>query len=150
MARTQMRIIAQRSNLFDGRHLELSKVAYCRLSEEPLFDAYGAIRDDVGFAQLAEFVWFVETGTGYTAPKKELPLLGVHEGRAIYLLYNGILKDRSDLGGNVLNQRTLQHLESDFPHDGPKTIYGARSRYQPARLKAAQIEFKQLPYRIQH
>jgi site-specific DNA-methyltransferase (adenine-specific)/adenine-specific DNA-methyltransferase len=123
---------------------------YCRLSKDPLFDAYGAIREDVSFAQLAEFVWFVETGAGYTAPKKESPLLGIHNGRAIYLLYNGILKDRSDLGGNVLNQRTLQFLESDCPHEGPKTIYGARSRYQPARLKAAQIEFKQLPYRIQH
>ncbi|NBB80397.1 MAG: hypothetical protein GVY36_13315 [Verrucomicrobia bacterium] len=74
----------------------------------------------------------------------------MHEGRAIYLLYNGILKDRSDFGGNVLNQRTLHFLEREFPYDGPKTIYGARSRYQPARLKAAQIEFKQLPYRIQH
>ncbi|MBT62976.1 MAG: site-specific DNA-methyltransferase [Puniceicoccaceae bacterium] len=123
---------------------------YCRLSAEPLFDAYGAIREDVSFAQLAEFVWFVETGTGYTAPKKPSPLLGVHDGRAIYLLYNGILSDRSDLGGNVLNQRTIDYLEHDFPHDGPKTIYGARSRYQPARLKAAQIEFKQLPYRISH
>ncbi len=123
---------------------------YCRLSEQPLFDAYGAIRDDVSFAQLAEFVWFVETGTGYTAPKKPTPLLGVHEGRAIYLLYNGILQDRSDLGGNVLNQRTLAFLAAEQPHDGPKTIYGARCRYQPARLKAAQIEFKQLPYRIQH
>ena len=123
---------------------------YCRLSEQPLFDAYGAIRDDVTFAQLAEFVWFVETGTGYAAPEKESPRLGVHQGHALYLLYNGILQDRSDLGGNVLNQRTLQFLETNFPHEGPKTIYGARSRYQPARLKAAQIEFKQLPYRIQH
>jgi site-specific DNA-methyltransferase (adenine-specific)/adenine-specific DNA-methyltransferase len=121
---------------------------YCRLSKEPLFDAYGAIREDVTFAQLAEFVWFVETGTGYTPPKKQTPLIGIHEGRAIYLLYNGILNDRSDLGGNVLNQRTLDYLENDFPHDGLKTIYGARSRYQPARLKAAQIEFKQLPYSI--
>lgn len=123
---------------------------YCRLSNEPLFDGYGAIRDDVRFGQLAEFVWFVETGTGYTAPKKQSPLLGIHDGRAIYLLYNGILQDRSDLGGNVLNQRTLAYLESDFPHDGPKAIYGARSRYQPARLKAAGVEFKQLPYRIQY
>ena len=121
---------------------------YCRLSKEPLFDAYGAIREDVTFAQLAEFVWFVETGTGYTPPRKQTPLIGIHDGRAIYLLYNGILNDRSDLGGNVLNQRTLDYLQRDFPHDGLKTIYGARSRYQPARLKAAQIEFKQLPYSI--
>ena len=30
------------------------------------------------------------------------PLLGNHEGRAIYRLYNGILKDKSVAGGNVL------------------------------------------------
>ena len=38
---------------------------YCRLSKEPLFDATGAVREDVRFAQLAEFVWFAETGTGF-------------------------------------------------------------------------------------
>jgi len=35
---------------------------FCRLSAEPLFDADGQIRQDVSFAQLAEFVWFAETG----------------------------------------------------------------------------------------
>ena len=30
------------------------------------------------------------------------PLLGVHNGAAYYLLYNGILKDKSVAGGNVL------------------------------------------------
>jgi adenine-specific DNA-methyltransferase len=38
---------------------------FCRLSEEPLFNEFGDIRDDVTFAQLADFVWFAETGTGY-------------------------------------------------------------------------------------
>ena len=67
---------------------------------EPLFTAEGHIRSDVTFAELAEFVWFAETGTGYTG-KSDSPLLGIHESRAVYLLYNGILKDKSDLGGNV-------------------------------------------------
>ena len=48
---------------------------------EPLFAADGQVREDVTFAQLAEFVWFVETGTGF-ANKADSPLLGVHEGRA--------------------------------------------------------------------
>ncbi len=38
---------------------------FCRLSEEPLFNEFGDIRDDVTFAQLADFVWFAETGVGY-------------------------------------------------------------------------------------
>ncbi len=37
---------------------------YCRLSTEPVFEAGGPIRKDVTFAQLAEFVWFIETGVG--------------------------------------------------------------------------------------
>jgi hypothetical protein len=41
---------------------------FCRLSAEPLFDADGQIRSDVSFAQLAEFVWFAETGTGFPHP----------------------------------------------------------------------------------
>jgi hypothetical protein len=41
-----------------------------RLSAEPLFDADGQIRRDVSFAQLAEFVWFAETGTGFTGPAR--------------------------------------------------------------------------------
>ena len=64
---------------------------FCCLSAEPLFTANGQIRADVTFAQLAEFVWFAETGTGYTG-SADSPLLGVHEGRGIYLLYNGISK----------------------------------------------------------
>jgi len=131
---------------------------YCRLSEEPLFDSEGLIRPDVTFAQLAEFIWFRETGTGFdltglgpvsgeqTYPST--PLLGVHEGRGIYLLYNGILKDRSDLGGNVLNRRTLDYLNATYPHDGQKVIYASRCRYQTPRLRAEGVEFKQLPYRL--
>ena len=46
---------------------------------------------DESFAQLAEFVWCSETGTGYSG-KADSPLLGDHNGRAIHPLYNGILK----------------------------------------------------------
>ena len=63
---------------------------FCLLSAEPLFTAEGQIRTDVTFAQLAEFVWFAETGSGHMG-HADSPLLGVYEGRGIYLLYNGIL-----------------------------------------------------------
>ena len=99
---------------------------FCRLSAEPLFDADGQIRRDVSFAQLAEFVWFAETGSGFTGTAAS-PLLGVHDGRAIYLLYNGILKDRSIAGGNVLTGPVYDLLP---PFTGPKVIYVSR----PGRL----------------
>jgi adenine-specific DNA-methyltransferase len=43
---------------------------FCKLSNDPLFAADGQIRDDVTFAQLAEFVWFAETGAGLSPDKR--------------------------------------------------------------------------------
>jgi site-specific DNA-methyltransferase (adenine-specific)/adenine-specific DNA-methyltransferase len=117
---------------------------FCRLSTEPLFDAVGQIRRDVTFAQLAEFVWFVETGTGYTGAA-DSPLLGVHEGRAIYLLYNGILRDRSIAGGNVLTGPVFDALPRVA---GPKVIYAAANR-MGARAARESIVFKQTPYALE-
>ena len=116
---------------------------FCRLSSEPLFAADGQIRADVNFGQLAEFVWFAETGVGYTG-SSDSPLLGVHEGRAIYLLYNGILEDKSAGGGNVLNGHVFGVLP-DF--DGAKVIYAAANRLG-ARTQRENIIFKQTPYAL--
>lgn len=118
---------------------------FCRLSKEPIFTAQGQIRADVTFAQLAEFVWFVETGTGFTG-KANSPLLGIHDGRAIYLLYNGILKDKSVGGGNVLTGPVYAILP---PHDGAKVIFATASRLGAARLACEQIVFKQTPYALE-
>jgi site-specific DNA-methyltransferase (adenine-specific)/adenine-specific DNA-methyltransferase len=117
---------------------------FCRLSAEPLFTAEGQIRPDVRFAQLAEFVWFAETGTGYTG-KGDSPLLGVHEGRAIYLLYNGILKDKSVGGGNVLTGPVFDVLPA---FAGPKVIYAAANR-MGGRAAREGITFKQTPYALE-
>jgi site-specific DNA-methyltransferase (adenine-specific)/adenine-specific DNA-methyltransferase len=128
---------------------------FCKLSKEPLFTADGQIRDDVRFAELAEFVWFAETGSGMPSPqpspaggrgrKHTSPLLGVHEGRAIYLLYNGILKDKSVDGGNVLTSPVLDVLD---PHDGPRVIYAAACRLGTPRLQREGIVFRQTPYAL--
>ncbi len=118
---------------------------FCRLSQEPLFNVFGDIRDDVTFAQLADFVWFSETGVGFTGTE-ESPLLGVHEGRAIYLLFNGILGDRRPQGGNILTAAVLESLPA---HDGPKVIYAAATRLGAAALQRANIVFKQTPYAIE-
>jgi site-specific DNA-methyltransferase (adenine-specific)/adenine-specific DNA-methyltransferase len=143
---------------------------FCRLSAEPLFDADGQIRADVTFAQLAEFVWFAETGSGYAPPSFRgdavepgiqpegpdsrlrgndglglSPLLGVHEGRAIYLLYNGILKDKSVGGGNVLTGPVFDALP---PFAGPKVIYAAANR-MGGRAAREGVTFKQTPYALE-
>lgn len=118
---------------------------FCKLSDEPLFDANGQIRTDVKFPQLAEFVWFAETGTGFTG-KGDSPLLGIHEGRAVYLLYNGILKDKSVDGGNVLTTPVLNVMPQ---HDGSKVIYAAACRLGAARLNKLGVVFKQTPYALE-
>ena len=116
---------------------------FCRLSAEPLFDAEGQIRPDVSFTQLAEFIWFAETGTGCPS-RADSPLLGVHEGRAVYLLYNGILKDQSVAGGNVLTGQVFDGLPR---FAGPKVIYAAANRLG-ARAARENITFKQTPYAL--
>ena len=125
---------------------------FCRLSSEPLFTADGQIRPDVSFTQLAEFIWFAETGTGLTPDSSASgetgqglsPLLGIHEGRAIFLLYNGILKDQSVAGGNVLTGPVFDLLPK---FSGPKVIYAAANRLG-TRAARESITFKQTPYAL--
>lgn len=81
----------------------------------------------------------METGTGYDNTKPKSPLLGVHEGRAIYLLYNGILKDRKINGGNVLTGPVLATLPE---HAGAKVIYAAANKLGAPRCQRDNITFK--------
>jgi adenine-specific DNA-methyltransferase len=111
----------------------------------PIFDDNGQIRADIRFAQLAAHIWFSETKTPWQVPEAPSSLLGVHGDTAYYLLYNGILKDKSVNGGNVLTSRMLASLPV---HDGPKVIYGERCLFSLARLKRFNITFRQTPYDI--
>jgi adenine-specific DNA-methyltransferase len=118
---------------------------YCRLGP-PIFDETGDIRAGVTFSELAAHVYFTETGE--PLPKRtngKTPLLGVHNGKAVYLLFNGILGDRSPGGGNVLTNAVLRALPA---HDGPRILYGEGSRLGAARLKREGIVFRQIPYGI--
>lgn len=76
------------------------------------------------------------------------PLLGVHEGRGIYLLFNGILGDKRPASGNVLTNEVLAAIDRICPHDGPKLIYGEACRLGAARLAAAGVTFKHIPYDV--
>jgi len=118
---------------------------YCKLGET-CFDEIGRINPGVTFSDLARHVFFTETGEPLTKQAKtNNPLIGVYKETAVYLLYNGILKDRQPDGGNVLTQAVLDELPE---HDGPKVIYGTACRFSPARLKRENIIFKQIPYEI--
>jgi len=114
----------------------------------PLFDAQGDLHPEVRFADLAAFLWLRETGTAFEPQATGTPLLGVFEGRAVYLLYNGILGDRRPEAGNVLTSAVLAAMRSMSWHDGPKVVYGEACLLGDARLAAAGISFRQLPHAV--
>ena len=120
-----------------------------------VFDEEGRIRPDIRFPVLAAHVWFSETGRPWNGSGGS-PVLGVHEGHAYALLYNGILGDRRPAGGNVLTRPTLSAIRTEIArsHAGlagerpeyPLTVYGEQSRLSPATLARERIVFKQTPY----
>lgn len=118
---------------------------YCRLSK-PLFDETGKIGELVKFGDLAAHVFFTETGRPIPKrPNKRNPFLGVSGETGYYLLFNGVLGDKTPEGGNVLTSKVLADLPA---HKGPKVIFGEGCRLSAGRLRRERIKFKQLPYEI--
>jgi site-specific DNA-methyltransferase (adenine-specific)/adenine-specific DNA-methyltransferase len=118
---------------------------YCKL-DKPLFDETGRIGESVKFADLAAHIFFTETGM--PIPKRAngtSPFLGTANGTGYYLLFNGILGDKTPDGGNVLTGKVLASLPK---HNGPKIIFGEGCRLGRTRLRREQITFKQIPYEI--
>ena len=111
---------------------------------ETIFDENGNINKQVDFKTLASHIWFTETKTSLTNYEKS-PLLGIHNGIAYYLLFNGILGDKKPDGGNVLTQKVYDTLPQ---YDGKKVIYGEATRMNTEKLKANNIVFKQTPYDV--
>lgn len=116
---------------------------------EPVFAENGVLHPAVRFATLAGYVWFLETGAPHADAIFTSPLLGVHQGVAMILLYNGILGDRRPQAGNVLTHAIWNGILAQLPpHDGPRVIYGEACRLSAARLKQLNVTFKQIPYDI--
>ena len=115
----------------------------------PVFMGNGAILPDIRFPVLAAHLWFAETGIPWTQPARLTPFLGVHEGHGYALLYNGILRERSTNGGNVLTRTslaTIRRAQGEFM--GPLTVYGERTTLRQAALTAEAVVFKQTPYEV--
>jgi len=104
-------------------------------------DDAGRINPTIRFPTLAAHVWFSETHTPLTKAGKS-PLLGVHKGTAVYLLYNGILGDKKS---NALTGRVLRALPR---HDGPRVIFSECTSLGDDLLRRENIIFKHIPYDI--
>ncbi len=118
---------------------------FCRLGD-PLFNSQGQIGESVTFKDLAHHVFFITTGEPLReSAELNTPLLGAANGIAVYLLFNGILGDKSVDGGNVLTREILASLP---PHEGTRIIYGNGCRISPERLRLDNIIFRQVPYEV--
>lgn len=123
---------------------------FCRLGPT-VFDAFGLLNHEIKFPTLAAHIWYIETRTPLNnsgTKKQSSPFLGINKETAYYLLYNGILGDRRPQGGNVLTSKILANLPKIDEHQGTIVIYGESSRLGEARLKQANITFKQIPYDV--
>ncbi|MDA5133623.1 MULTISPECIES: site-specific DNA-methyltransferase [unclassified Psychrobacter] len=116
---------------------------------EVIFNENGSLREGISFDALASHIWYGDTRQALQQSAKS-PLLGVHNGVAYYLLYNGILGDKRPDGGNVLTSKVLSILppHPEDPENGKKVIYGERRCMGEARLKSENIIFKQIPYDV--
>jgi site-specific DNA-methyltransferase (adenine-specific)/adenine-specific DNA-methyltransferase len=147
VAAERVRRVANGYTNSKGEHVEGlgGGFRYCGLGEA-LFDEHGKIRDEVSFAELARHVYFSETGEPLPRDRvKRSPFLGECRGVGIYLLYNGILRDKSANGGNVLTRAVLAELP---PFDGQKVVYCAGCLLGKDRLQAERIIVRQTPYEI--
>jgi len=113
-----------------------------------LFSADGKLNPQVTFTDLAAYIWFFETRTPYPG-KGDSPLLGVHENTAYYLLFNGILKDRSAAGGNILTAPLLAQLPGVDDRIITKTvIYALGNRLSADYLAAHAIDYRHIPHQV--
>ena len=115
---------------------------FCELGPT-LFDPSGQIRTEVRYLDLAAHVFFTETSQPLPSEAREekSALLGVVNGTAIYLLFNGVMHD----AGNVLTSQILNGLPS---FNGPRVIYGDGCEIGRERLREAGITFRQIPYEV--
>ncbi len=77
---------------------------------------------------------------------------------ALYLLYNGILKDKRPQSGNVLTAAVLEALlalhadgcqaAGESAQSIPLTVYGEACRLGPERLAQANVTFRHIPYDV--
>lgn len=121
---------------------------FCQLAN-PLFDETGSIADEVRFPDLAAHVFFTETGSPISSRATgRTPLLGVHQNKAVYLLFNGVLGDRRPTGGNVLTHDVAQRLPSHPADTGPRVVYGEACRLGAKSLERYGVTFRQIPYEL--
>jgi adenine-specific DNA-methyltransferase len=125
---------------------------------DAIFDNERRIKPDISFENLAAHIYFTETKTPInrhtiTRRKRKSPFLGIHNGTAYALLYNGVLGDKSVNGGNVLTHNTLHYIMCHIDEAAEKqeveynqiVVYGEATRLTHVSLAFNSSIFKQTP-----
>jgi adenine-specific DNA-methyltransferase len=130
---------------------------------EAVFESERRIKPDISFENLAAHIYFTETKTPINRnlrrkQKKKSPFLGIHDGTAYALLYNGVLGDKNVNGGNVLTHNILNYIKREIETCEKKNggefvyhqmvIYGEATRLTHVSRESNHIIFKQTPYDI--
>lgn len=125
---------------------------------ETIFDEKGKIRLNIDFNTLANHIWFSETGTASSNNNfvnnigidGKTALLGIYKNTAYILLYNGILRDKRPIEGNVLTNRVLRYLKELLNGSSYTNmiIYGDACKVRREVLEQNKIIFKQIPYDV--
>ena len=125
---------------------------------ETIFDEKGKIRLNIDFNTLANHIWFSETGTSSSnnnfvnnvGVDGKTALLGIYKNTAYILLYNGILKDKRPIEGNVLTNKVLNYLKELLNGSSYTNmiIYGDACKVRREVLEQNKIIFKQIPYDV--
>jgi adenine-specific DNA-methyltransferase len=143
-------ILPRLKSVISGLSEKISGFRYCTLGE-PLFDADGNVSAAVSFPDLAAHVFFCETGS--PIPKRadaSSPLIGMFQGRAIYLLQNpDSIGVASVKAGNVLTLKVLESILSQDEFSGPRVVYAEGCTVPDTRLTKAGVTFKHIPYQIE-
>ena len=125
---------------------------------DEIFDSENCIKTGITFENLGAHIYFTETKTPMKKQKKKSCFLGIHNGIAYALLYNGILGDKTEKGGNVLTNKTLNAIMNEIDNTEKKNkkpfeyetlvIYGEATKKPYVSLQENNIVFKQTPYDI--
>ena len=110
---------------------------YCTLGNK-LFNAGGAIDEEVTFNDLANYIYFTETQTNLEKKQIFGNFIGEHNENDFYLLFK-------EKGENTLQK---SFLKSVIKNDHKKVIYADFCTIPEDILQTHSIIFKQIPYEV--
>src|SRR3989344_1501452 len=110
---------------------------YCTLGNK-LFNAGGAIDEEVAFNDLANYIYFTETQTNLEKKQISGNFIGEHNENDFYLLFK-------EKGKNTLTKSFIKNVTKN---SHKKVIYADFCTISDDILQAHNITFKQIPYEV--